>query len=89
MSIKDLYNMLTRKVDFGIEGYNLVKKYEDPDADRKNSKEYNKSRRFKELKRGSYLEDDFNSKKHIPGVGRYKLGTDFEKRRETGKIGKT
>lgn len=57
MSIRDVYNLLTRKVEGGIEGYNLIKKYEDPEAAIKNSKEYQRSRKVKELKRGSYLED--------------------------------
>ena len=47
MSIQDMYNLLQRKVDGGIQGYNLIRKYEDPEASLRNSKDYLKKHKVK------------------------------------------
>ena len=57
MSIRDMYNLLNKKVDGGVDGYRLLHRYEDPEQSLRNSQSSSKRRKVRELERGSYLQD--------------------------------
>jgi hypothetical protein len=66
-----MYGVVTRTVNSGIDGYQLVKKYEDPAAQLRTKDKTKK--KVRALKRGSYLDDELLAKRDIPGVSKYNL----------------